>query len=225
MENPEERPNRQEPNNGGATAPNPKKGKKQNNRRRQQNRAPRNNDDNNGNNNSGKNNNDIIRSASNIANKMAAVKLDENLCSNVAPDPRGECPERRMTKKSADRNTSSFDPSSTLVRPALRVQVGSPTAKSYNRFPLKHDDVVIVPELFGAEDDWELYYKLVEEMTNLQQQNVRGSEWLSWHEGAHLVAKNPNGSETFQEMIDKLCDYFQIQKKSIGTRFIQLVQG
>lgn len=175
---------------------NPNKGKKKNNRQR-----PRNN-----------------RNA-NAKTPALAIKPDENLCPNVAPDPRGEDPEHRMTKKSAGRNTTSFDPASTLVRPALRVQIGSPLIKSYNRFPLKHDDVVIVPELFGPEDDWKLYYKLVEEMTDLQQQNVRGSEWLSWHEGAHLVAKNPTGSKTFQEIIDKMCDYFQIQKKSIGTRF------
>lgn len=188
-------------NEGSVPTSNPKKGnRKKNNRPR-----PR--------------NNNINNREANDKTAVPAIKLDENLCPNVAPDPRGEDPERRMTKKSAGRNTASFDPASTLVRPALRVQVGSPMSKSYNRFPLKHDDVVIVPELFGPEDDWKLYYKLVEEMTDLQQQNVRGSEWLSWHEGAHLVAKNPNGSKTFQEIIDKLCDYFQIQKKSIGTRF------
>ncbi len=185
-------------NEGSAPTSNPKKGnRKKNNRPR-----PRNNN----------------READDKT-AFSAIKLDENLCPNVAPDPRGEDPERRMTKKSAGRNTASFDPASTLVRPALRVQVGSPMRKSYNRFPLKHDDVVIVPELFGPEDDWKLYYKLVEEMTDLQQQNIRGSEWLSWHEGAHLVAKNPNESKTFQEIIEKLCEYFKIQKKSIGTRF------
>mmetsp|Transcript_743 Transcript_743/g.1798 ORF Transcript_743/g.1798 Transcript_743/m.1798 type:complete len:377 (+) Transcript_743:110-1240(+) len=150
---------------------------------------------------------------------VVSVQPDENLCPNVAPDPRGEDPDHRMTKKTVGRNSESFDPKSTIVRPALRVHVGSPTAKCYNRFPLKHDDVVIVPELFGPEEDWKLYYKLVEEMTELQQQNVKGSEWISWHEGAHLVAKNPSESKTFQEVIDKLCEYFQIQKKSIGTRF------
>jgi hypothetical protein len=182
--------------NGSALASKTAKGKKSNSRPRRQ------------------NNHD-----SNDNTATATVKLDENLCPNVAPDPRGGDPERRMTKKSAGRNTASFDPTSTLVRPALRVQLGSPSSKFYNRFPLKHDDVVIVPELFGPEDDWKLYYKLVEEMTDLQQQNVRGSEWLSWHEGSHLVAKNPNGSRTFQEIVDKLCDYFQIQKKSVGNRF------
>ena len=149
----------------------------------------------------------------------AVRKPDENLCADVAPDPRGDDPEHRMTKKSAGRNTESFDPGSTLVRPALRVKVGSPLSKCYNRFPLRHDDVVIVPEMFGPEEDWKLYYQLVEEMTDLQQQNVKGTEWISWHEGAHLVAKNPSGSKTFQLIIDYLCDYFRIEKKSIGTRF------
>uniref|UniRef100_A0A7S4EN47 Fe2OG dioxygenase domain-containing protein n=2 Tax=Pseudo-nitzschia australis TaxID=44445 RepID=A0A7S4EN47_9STRA len=197
------------------TTSNQKKGRKQNNnnnnnnRRRQPNKKPSDRTSN------GKANGKTKTSAAAIVNS----KPDENLCSNVAPDPRGEDPEQRMTKKTAGRNSESFDPKSTVVRPALRVQIGSPTAKCYNRFPLKHDDVVIVPELFGPEDDWSLYYKLVEEMTDLQQQNVKGSEWISWHEGAHLVAKNPSGSKTFQEIIDKLCDYFQIQKKGVGTRF------
>mmetsp|Transcript_23598 Transcript_23598/g.55913 ORF Transcript_23598/g.55913 Transcript_23598/m.55913 type:complete len:368 (+) Transcript_23598:46-1149(+) len=155
----------------------------------------------------------------NVRTGTETSKLDENICPNIAPDPRGVNPERRMTKKSAGRNSASFDPTSTLVRPALRVQIGSPLAQSYNRFPLKHDDVVIVPELFGREDDWKMYYKLLEEMTDLQEKNIRGSEWLSWHEGSHLVVKNPKGSKTFQEIIEKLCEYFQIEKKSIGTRF------
>lgn len=79
--------------------------------------------------------------------------------------------------------------------------------------------VVIVPELFGEEDDWDLYYKLVEEMTALQKENVRGSEWISWHEGAHLICKDPKGSPTFEKVIDKLCEYFGIKRRSIGTRF------
>ena len=201
MENPSERHDNPQPyprNNGSNTVSNPRKGKKKNNHHREQNK---------------RNSNDKVQTATEI------VKSDENLCPNIAPDPRGEDPEHRMTKKSAGRNSASFDPMSTLVRPALRVQIGSPLAQSYNRFPLKHDDVVIVPELFGREDDWKMYYKLLEEMTELQQKNIRGSEWLSWHEGAHLVVKNPKGSKTFKDIIDKLCEYFQIEKKSIGTRF------
>jgi hypothetical protein len=87
--------------------------------------------------------------------------VDENLTS-VPKDPRGDDPSKRIAKKKrGGRNTESFDPKSTLVRPDLRVKIGSPALKSYPK-TLKHDDVVIVPELFGPEDDWELYYQLAE---------------------------------------------------------------
>jgi len=147
---------------------------------------------------------------------------DEKL-GELQDDPRGEDPTKRITKKASSRgngrNTESFDPASTLVRPDLRVQVGSNRTAVFNK-PLKHDDVVIVPELFGAEDDWSLYYKLVEEMREIQAKgDVKGSEWISWHEGAHLICKNPTGSETFAKIVDRLCEYFNIRKESIGTRF------
>ena len=47
----------------------------------------------------------------------------------------------------------------------------------------------------------------------------KGSEWISWHEGAHLISKNPTESRTFNMIIDRLCEYFNIKKQSIGTRF------
>ena len=147
---------------------------------------------------------------------------DEKLSNLSINDPRGDDPTRRITKKANKngngRNTESFDPASTLVRPDVRVWVGSKDKKTFDK-PLKHDDVVIVPELFGDEDDWEIYYKLVEEMNALQKENVKGSEYISWHEGAHLIVKNPKGSPTFEKVIDRLCEYFNIQKKSAGTRF------
>ena len=156
---------------------------------------------------------------------MKEQPADENLPNQVlssSADPRGNDPTQRITKKAtsrgAGRNTESFDPASTLVRPDVRVQIGSARTERYNKV-LKHDDVVIVPELFGAEDDWKLYYQLVQEMTDLQNQNVKGSEWMSWHEGAHLIVKKPEGSPTFQSIIDKLCVYFNIRKESIGFRF------
>jgi hypothetical protein len=69
-------------------------------------------------------------------------------------------------RKEGGRNTESFDPASTFVRPAMRVIFG-PNQKHYGK-PLKHDDVIVVPELFCEKDDWSLYYKLVEEMRKLQ---------------------------------------------------------
>ena len=44
----------------------------------------------------------------------------------------------------------------------MRVVVASKAKASYDK-PLKHDDVVIVPDYFCDEDDWSLYYRLVEE--------------------------------------------------------------
>jgi hypothetical protein len=158
--------------------------------------------------------------------KVVKAPPDERL-GNVHDDPRGNDPTTRITQKATGRghgrNTESFDPASTLVRPDLRVLVGSPSQVSFNK-PLKHDDVVIVPELFGPEENWDLYYKLVEEMREVQQDNEKkenkGSEWIAWHEGAHLISKNPKGSPTYNMIVDRLCEYFHIDKsKDIGTRF------
>eukprot|EP00971_Amphidinium_carterae_P002202 43583-Amphidinium_carterae.1 len=32
----------------------------------------------------------------------------------------------------------------------------------------RHDDVVIVPEFFCSENDWDIYYRLIEEMRTSQ---------------------------------------------------------
>ena len=120
------------------------------------------------------------------------------------------------------RNTESFDPASTLVRPQMRIIVG-PNDRPVYGAKVKHDDVIIVPEFFCKEDDWQLYYDLIKEMTQVQQQGdkqaAKGAEWISWHEGAHLISKNPKGSKTFQMIQDKMSDYFGIRRSSRGTRF------
>ncbi|KAL7432383.1 hypothetical protein ACHAXH_004874 [Discostella pseudostelligera] len=155
------------------------------------------------------------------------AKLDENLQTISEPtppneDPRGNDPMKRITAKAKNRgngmNTESFDPASTLVRPDLRVWVGSKEKDQFDK-PLKHDDVVMVPELFGPESDWSLYYTLISELRSLQKENVRDAEWISWHEGAHLISKAPHGSPTFEKVVNRICEYFKIQKSSIGTRF------
>ena len=155
------------------------------------------------------------------AYKIKATPADPNL-QQIDDDPRGNDPTKRITETAKrngnGRNTESFDPASTLIRPDIRVWVGSNADMKFTK-PLKHDDVVIVPELFGPESNWDIYYKLVSEMRSLQSNNVKGSEWISWHEGSHLISKNPVGSPTFEQVIDKLCEYFCIRKKSVGTRF------
>ncbi|KAJ8612144.1 hypothetical protein CTAYLR_002460 [Chrysophaeum taylorii] len=115
------------------------------------------------------------------------------------------------------RNTNSFDPRSTLVRPMMRVRLGDPKAAVFGR-RLHHDDVVIVPEFLCAKDDWTLYYKLLEEMREAQAQRVPNAEWISWHEGAHLISKGPCG-ETFDAIQKRVGDYFGLRPENRGTRF------
>ena len=153
---------------------------------------------------------------------------DENLPPNLQPDPRGH---QKLTKKATHRgtgrNTDSFDPDSTLVRPDLRIRVGLEDG-----LPLKHDDVVIVPQLFGPTNDWSNYYKLIREITDLQEQQQQqyssnpkkkgaasSANFVSWHEGAHLIVKNPEESPTFQAILDRMCEYFHIDRSSAGYRF------
>jgi hypothetical protein len=148
---------------------------------------------------------------------------DDRLPDHVQQDPRGngtilERMTQKATKRGNGRNTESFDPNSTLIRPDIRVLVGNPSHSKFQE-TLTHDDVVIVPEMFGPQHDWTLYYRLVEELTQLQQDQVKGSEFISWHEGTHLICKEPQQSKTFQMILQRLCDYFDMDATSVGTRF------
>ena len=83
----------------------------------------------------------------------------------MCDDPRLLNPEdkgKAQKKRGAGRNTESFDPKSTLVRPEMRICVG-PNKPEMGK-PIKNDDVIIVPEFFCTEEDWSLYHKLIEEM-------------------------------------------------------------
>ncbi|CAJ1448122.1 unnamed protein product [Effrenium voratum] len=116
------------------------------------------------------------------------------------------------------RNSASFDPGSTLVRPSMRIAFGSSELPEYDKV-LRHDDVVIVPEFFCKETDWQTYYDLVEEMRKLQEDGVKDSAWTSWHEGAHLLSPNPEGSPTYQRILERMCQYFSVSEGTRGTRF------
>ena len=130
----------------------------------------------------------------------------------VKDDPRTE-----VTVDGKARNTESWDPASTFVRPEMRVVVG-PKTRVFNK-PLKHDDVVVVPEFFCAEDDWSMYYQLVEEMRALQQEGQKNAEWIPWAEGCHLISKNPSGCSTYEKVVKRTAEYFGIKEGSQATRF------
>ena len=115
------------------------------------------------------------------------------------------------------RNTESFDPSSTFVRPGMRVIVGD-NLPAYPK-PVKHDDVIVVPDFGCPKDDWSMYYKLVEEMRALQDKGQNKSEWIPWHEGCHLISQNPKNCPTYESLLKKMCAYFKIDPAKAGTRF------
>jgi len=56
-------------------------------------------------------------------------------------------------------------------------------------------------------------------MREAQQKGDRNSQWISWHEGAHLISKNPTGSPTYNMVLEKVSQYFGIPMTSVGTRF------
>ena len=105
-------------------------------------------------------------------------KYRDDLLRNVDDDPRidEKVGEKAAKVKGGGRNTESFDPKSTLVRPEMRIIVG-PSQPILGR-KIKHDDVVIVPEFFCKESDWSIYYKLVEEMRESQAAGLKKSEWV-----------------------------------------------
>lgn len=93
---------------------------------------------------------------------------------------------------------------------------------------VRHDDVIIVPEFSCKTEDWDVYYSLLRETRESQAQGDRQSEWASWHEGAHLLTKNPNASQTYQGILDHICYHFciahgdrrgSVSNNAIGTRF------
>jgi hypothetical protein len=157
------------------------------------------------------------RRSSNISASHPVVAVDERL-AQIDDDPRAtESGVKLVKQRGGGRNTASFDPASTLVRPAMRIIVEKDTAH-YPR-ALSHDDVVIVPDFLCKEDDWSLYYQLIDEMRASQAKGEKGAEWISWHEGAHLISKNPAGSAAYQMIQEKIAKYFDIPMTSVGTRF------
>jgi hypothetical protein len=157
-------------------------------------------------------------SSSSSSSSLVEQPIDENL-DNLQDDPRVIDGKKIVANpnRRGGRNTESFDPRSTLIRPAARIICG-PNRPVYGK-ELKHDDVVIVPNFLCDEDDWGLYYQLVKEMREAQQAESKGAEWISWAEGAHLISKNPTGSNTYDAIQEKIRKYFEIENKSVGTRF------
>lgn len=116
-----------------------------------------------------------------LEDKRRGARHDD--AAAIDDDPRRG---RKPAPSRKGRNTESFDPASTLARPDLRLRVGQPSGRYAH--PLRHDDLIIVPGFFCAEDDWSTYHALIAETraahAALAARGQRGeqSDWMAWHE-------------------------------------------
>jgi len=99
--------------------------------------------------------------------------------------------------------------------PSIRIRVGLPSDKAYTK-PRLRDDVVLVPNMFGTEDDLSVYERLVSEIAEFPSEKAN----TPWHQGSQLIVKEGNNSTTFQEIVDRVCEYFNVKKDSIATKLI-----
>ncbi|CAE8685422.1 unnamed protein product, partial [Polarella glacialis] len=99
------------------------------------------------------------------------------------------------------RNTASFDPSSTLVRPAMRVIYGFQGKRFGSQ--TKHDDVVVVPNFLCCEGDPSVFDAMV---TELQEFRASGED------------KNPSKLAVVSRIVAKMCKYFAIDGSESGVR-------
>jgi hypothetical protein len=59
----------------------------------------------------------------------------------------------------------------------------------------------------------------VTEIREEHSKGTRDAEFISWHEGSHLIVKDPTNCPTFKVIQEKIAKYFSIELKSVGTRF------
>eukprot|EP00929_Paragymnodinium_shiwhaense_P072885 TRINITY_DN369_c1_g5_i1.p1 TRINITY_DN369_c1_g5~~TRINITY_DN369_c1_g5_i1.p1 ORF type:complete len:692 (-),score=144.76 TRINITY_DN369_c1_g5_i1:305-2347(-) len=103
-------------------------------------------------------------------------------------------------KGQTGRNTASFDPSSTLVRPSARIIYGPP-GKRYEQ-DIRPDDAILRPNFMGeSKDGRRIFDALVEEVQPLRKA-----------EDSPLDA-----SPTVQRVINKVCKYFAIAEEGRGV--------
>ena len=137
------------------------------------------------------------------------------------PQPRDSSKSDYSNNESNTNTSNSEDGSDPAPPPSppkqeqwdLRIRYGSPQLETYNH-PLKHDDVVIVPEFYGDEDDWTIYHQLLHEIQELQNADVAGTAWKRCPKavGKHYVCANPMKCSKFKEICTKVCQYFGIKR-------------
>lgn len=115
------------------------------------------------------------------------------------------------------KNTESFEPNYTPAD--LRVLVDVAGTKKTSSLSFQSKDVVVVPDLFGSEDDWTIHNKLLDEMEKSGIDSDR--LWKLWHGDSHMIADDSTHFKekcpTFLKVLDRIRDYFGMDIKA--TRF------
>lgn len=150
-----------------------------------------------------------------LANKFEYKSKEERKKKEKIDDEYSNVP--HGSSKRTPKNTESFEPS---YKPAdMRVMVEVAGKKEKSLLSLQSKDVVVVPDLFGPEDDWKIHNQLLEEMEKSGIDSDR--LWKLWHGDSHMIADDSTHFKekcpTFLKVLDRIRDYFGMDIKA--TRF------
>jgi hypothetical protein len=128
--------------------------------------------------------------------RVSELNVDPEL-RPLADDPRIDSDGVKHRKeRGGARNTESFDPASTLVRPDMRIIVGpkqSALASLSSMTTLLSCPIFSAKKMIGP-----CTTSLSKKCAPFKRKGVPQSEWTAWAEGAHLISHNPSQSATFQ---------------------------
>lgn len=142
-------------------------------------------------------------------------KYSHNPESNVLVDDQNKSKPTIHYKSRKIINTESVTPN--FSPPEMRVQFeyGKPKCE----LPIQSNDVLVVPDLFNAPSDSDIYERLLKEVyaTKFDKNKLIHE----WHEGCHLIVDDhfdwKKDCPTFNYVINKIKNYFNMDVKA--TRF------
>ena len=112
------------------------------------------------------------------------------------------------------KNTESFEP--WFTPSDMRVLIGFGDDQTYQN-SIEVRDLILVPNLFCDEKDYTIYHKLLSEIDQTGLTDI----FKEWHGDTHLIAddhvKWKNSCQTFNLIVEKLSEYFNLDVKA--TRF------